>query len=247
MTETGKIGIRNYRLLSMLTLGQTPSIPVVSKVPTIILGMGALFGFPEQSNMLSIAAMVSSRRGLLISSYGASGRTQSLKLKMIDSFFKTSFKVDDGIMKEALLNFYTSSGKRKPDQIIIFRDGGSPDNVLHGTVIVNKVCHPKNNGFYLGTHAGMIGITRQTHYHVLLDQAGFSADDLQEFVHSLSYMYQRSSTAIFFMAPICYAHLATSQLGAIYEDSGCFRSIIESWWDVCSGSNLCTSAFQVEG
>ncbi|KAG8491667.1 hypothetical protein CXB51_014928 [Gossypium anomalum] len=153
----------------MLMLGQTPSIPVVSKVPTIILGMGTLFGFPEQSDMLSIAAMVSSRRGPLISSYGASG---------------LSDKVDNGIMKEALLDFYTSSGKRKPDQIIIFRDGGSPDNVLHGTVIVNKVCHPKNNGFYLGTHAGMIRITRQTHYHVLLDQAGFLADDLQEFLHS---------------------------------------------------------------
>ncbi|PPS15554.1 hypothetical protein GOBAR_AA05011 [Gossypium barbadense] len=109
----------------MLTLGQTPSIPVVSKVPTIILGM-------------------------------------------------VSNKVNDGIMREALLDFYTSSGKRKPDEIIIFRDEqGSPDNVLHGTVIDNKVCHPKNNDFYLGTHAGMIGITRQTHYHVLLDQAGF--------------------------------------------------------------------------
>ncbi|PPS20163.1 hypothetical protein GOBAR_AA00410 [Gossypium barbadense] len=166
----------------MLTLGQTPSIPVFSKVPTIILRMGALFGFPEQFDMSSIAAMVSSRRWPLIFSYGASGR------------------------------------KRKPDQIIIFRDGGSPDNVLHGTVIENKVSHPKNNDFYLGTHAGMIGITRQTHYHVLLDQARFSADDLQEFVHSLSYMYQRSTTAIFVVAPIYYAYLAASQLGAIYED-----------------------------
>ncbi|KHG00862.1 Protein argonaute 4 -like protein [Gossypium arboreum] len=46
---------------------------------------------------------------------------------------------------------------------------GSPDNVLHGIVIDNKVCHPKNNDSYLGTHAGMIGITRQTHYYVLLD------------------------------------------------------------------------------
>ncbi|PPS03857.1 hypothetical protein GOBAR_AA16800 [Gossypium barbadense] len=158
--------------------------------------------------------------------------------------------MDDGIMKEALLDFYTSSGKRKPDQIIIFRDGvsesqfnqvlikllrlassltrsgtlkivvivGSPDNVLHGTVLDNKVCHPKNNDSYLGTHAGMIGITRQTHYHVLLDQGWFSADDLQEFVHSLSDMYQRNTTSIFVVAPICYAHLAASQLGAIYED-----------------------------
>ncbi|PPS12955.1 hypothetical protein GOBAR_AA07686 [Gossypium barbadense] len=221
----------------MLMLGKTPSIPVVSKVPTIILGMGALFGFPEQSDVPSIAAMILSSKPV-------------------------SDKVDDGIMKEALLDFYTSSEKRKPDQIIIFRERvsesqfnqvlikllrlasslarsgtlkivviivrktiipsffqqGSPDNVLHGTVIDNKVCHPKNNDFYLGTHAGMIGITRQTHYHVLLDQAGFSVDDLQEFVHSLSYMYQRSTTAVFVVPPICYAHLAASQLGTIYED-----------------------------
>ncbi|PPR97288.1 hypothetical protein GOBAR_AA23383 [Gossypium barbadense] len=82
----------------MLTLGQTPSILVISKVPTIIIGMGALFGFPEQSDVPSIAAMI-------------------LSLKPV------SDKVDDGIMKEALLDFYTSLGKRKPDQIIIFRDG----------------------------------------------------------------------------------------------------------------------------
>ncbi|PPS09132.1 hypothetical protein GOBAR_AA11502 [Gossypium barbadense] len=98
----------------MLMLGQTPSIPVVSKIPTIILGMGALLGFPEQFDVPSIAAMI-------------------LSSKLV------SDKMDDGIMKEALLDFYTSSGKRKPDQIIIFRDGqGSPDNVLHGTVIDNK-------------------------------------------------------------------------------------------------------------
>ncbi|PPR92913.1 hypothetical protein GOBAR_AA27758 [Gossypium barbadense] len=101
---------------------------VVSKVPTIILGMGALFGFPEQSDVPS----------------------------MILSSKPVFDKVDDGIMKEALLDFYTSSGKRKPNQIIIFRDGvsefqfnqvliklsglqGSPDNVLHGIVIDNKL------------------------------------------------------------------------------------------------------------
>ncbi|KHG15613.1 Protein argonaute 4 -like protein [Gossypium arboreum] len=185
----------------MLTLGQTPSIPVVLKVPAIILGMGALFGSPEQSDVPSIAMMILSSKPVLD-------------------------KVDGGIMKEALLDFYTSSRKRKPDQIIIFRDGvsesqfnqKSPDNVLYGTVIDNKVCHPKNNDFYLGTHAGMIGITRQTHYHVLLDQAGFLADDLQESVHFLSYMYQKSTTTIFVVALIYDTHLAASQLGAIYED-----------------------------
>ncbi|PPR97652.1 hypothetical protein GOBAR_AA23017 [Gossypium barbadense] len=153
---------------------------VVSKVPTIILGMGALFGFPEQSNVPSTAAMA---------------------CKFLDEKWNPK---DYGYC--CTKNHHTK-----------FFQQGSPDKVLHCT-IDNKVCHPKNNDFYLGTHAGMIGITRQTHYHVLLDQAGFSADDLQEFVHSLSYIYQRSTTAIFVVAPICYANLEASQLGVIYED-----------------------------
>ncbi|PPS03076.1 hypothetical protein GOBAR_AA17598 [Gossypium barbadense] len=62
--------------------------------------MGALFGSPEQSDVPSIAVMILSSKPI-------------------------SDKVDDGIMKEALLDFYTSSGKRKPNQIIIFRDGVS--------------------------------------------------------------------------------------------------------------------------
>ncbi|KAK9022308.1 hypothetical protein V6N11_002584 [Hibiscus sabdariffa] len=262
-----KINAKLGGLNSMLTIER--SIPMVSKVPTIILGMDVSHGSPGQSDVPSIAAVVSSRQWPLISRYRAAVRTQSPKLEMIDSLFKPSGSDDDGIMREALLDFYSSSGKRKPDQIIIFRDGvsesqfnqvlnkeldqvieackfldenwnpkfvvivaqknhhtkffqqGSPDNVQPGTVIDNKVCHPKNNDFYLCAHAGMIGTTRPTHYHVLLDQVGFSADDLQELVHSLSYVYQRSTTAISVVAPICYAHLAASQLGQFmkFEDA----------------------------
>ncbi|KAK8498367.1 hypothetical protein V6N12_032919 [Hibiscus sabdariffa] len=265
-----KINAKLGGLNSMLAIEQTPSIPVVSKVPTIILGMDVSHGSPGQSDIPSIAAVVSSRQWPLISRYRASVRTQSPKLEMIDSLFKrVSDKEDEGIIREVLLDFYTSSGKRKPDQIIIFRDGvsesqfnqvlnieldqvmeackfldenwnpkfvvivaqknhhtkffqqGSPDNVPPGTVIDNKICHPKNNDFYLCAHAGMIGTTRPTHYHVLLDQIGFSADDLQELVHSLSYVYQRSTTAISVVAPICYAHLAASQVGTFikFEDA----------------------------
>ncbi|KAK8581489.1 hypothetical protein V6N12_071710 [Hibiscus sabdariffa] len=218
-----KINAKLGGLNSMLTIER--SIPMISNVPTIIMGMDVSHGSPGQSDVPSIAAVVSSRQWPLISRYRAAVRTQSPKLEMIDSLFKPSGKEDEGIMREALLDFYTSSGKRKPDQIIIFRDGvsesqfnqvlnkeldqvieknhhtkffqqGSPDNVQPGTVIDNKVCHPKNNDFYLCAHAGMIGTTRPTHYHILLDQIGFSADDLQELVHSLSYVYQRSTTAI---------------------------------------------------
>jgi hypothetical protein len=40
------------------------------------------------------------------------------------------------------------------------------------------------------------GTTRPTHYHILHDEIHFTADDLQDLVHSLSYVYQRSTTAI---------------------------------------------------
>ncbi|KAJ0083479.1 hypothetical protein Patl1_30201 [Pistacia atlantica] len=264
-----KINAKLGGLNSMLAVEHSPSIPIVSKAPTIILGMDVSHGSPGQSDIPSIAAVVSSRNWPLISRYRAAVRTQSPKVEMIDSLFKkVSDTEDEGIMRELLLDFYTSSGKRKPDQIIIFRDGvsesqfnqvlnieldqiieackfldekwcpkfvvivaqknhhtkffqsGSPDNVPPGTVIDNRVCHPKNNDFYLCAHAGMIGTTRPTHYHVLLDEVGFSADDLQELVHSLSYVYQRSTTAISVVAPICYAHLAAAQVGSFvkFED-----------------------------
>ncbi|XP_057953427.1 protein argonaute 4-like [Malania oleifera] len=258
-----KINAKLGGLNSVLAVEHSPSIPMVSKVPTLILGMDVSHGSPGQSDIPSIAAVVSSRQWPLISRYRASVRTQSPKVEMVDSLFKkVSDTVDEGILRELLLDFYVSSGKRKPDQIIIFRDGvsesqfnqvlnieldqiieackfldekwcpkfvvivaqknhhtkffqagGCPDNVPPGTVIDNKVCHPRNNDFYLCAHAGMIGTTRPTHYHVLLDEVGFSADDLQDLVHSLSYVYQRSTTAISVVAPICYAHLAATQVG----------------------------------
>ncbi|XP_009773871.1 protein argonaute 4 isoform X1 [Nicotiana tabacum] len=257
-----KINAKLGGLNSVLAVEHSPSIPMVSKVPTMILGMDVSHGSPGQSDVPSIAAVVSSRQWPSISRYRASVRTQSPKVEMIDNLFKkVSDTEDDGIMRELLLDFYVSSGKRKPEHIIIFRDGvsesqfnqvlnieldqlieackfldekwspkfviivaqknhhtkffqaGSPDNVPPGTIIDNKVCHPRNYDFYLCAHAGMIGTTRPTHYHVLLDEVGFSPDDLQDLVHNLSYVYQRSTTAISIVAPVSYAHLAATQVG----------------------------------
>ncbi|WVZ71609.1 hypothetical protein U9M48_020178 [Paspalum notatum var. saurae] len=256
-----KINAKLGGLNSMLQVETAPAIPLVSKVPTLILGMDVSHGSPGQSDVPSIAAVVSSREWPLISKYRASVRSQSAKMEMIDSLFKPNGTADDGLIRECLIDFYTSSGKRKPDQIIIFRDGvsesqfnqvlnieldqiieackfldekwnpkftlivaqknhhtkffmpGKPDNVPPGTVVDNKVCHPRNYDFYMCSHAGMIGTTRPTHYHILHDEIGFSPDDLQELVHSLSYVYQRSTTAISVVAPICYAHLAAAQVG----------------------------------
>ncbi|WJX64437.1 Protein argonaute-4 [Trifolium repens] len=264
-----KINAKLGGMNSLLGVEHNPSIPIVSKAPTLILGMDVSHGSPGQTDIPSIAAVVSSRQWPMISKYRACVRTQGAKVEMIDNLFKpVSDDVDEGIIRELLIDFYSSSGNRKPDNIIIFRDGvsesqfnqvlnielsqiieackfldeswnpkflvivaqknhhtkffqpGSPDNVPPGTVVDNKICHPRNYDFYLCAHAGMIGTSRPTHYHVLLDEIGFSPDDLQELVHSLSYVYQRSTTAISVVAPICYAHLAASQVGQFmkFED-----------------------------
>ncbi|KAF2284877.1 hypothetical protein GH714_031784 [Hevea brasiliensis] len=94
------------------------------------------------------------------------------------------------------------------------------ENVPPGTVVDTKIVHPRNYDFYMCAHAGMIGTSRPAHYHVLLDEIGFSPDDLQSLIHSLSYVYQRSTCAISIVAPVCYAHLAAQQMGQFmkFED-----------------------------
>ncbi|MCI25728.1 protein argonaute 4-like [Trifolium medium] len=158
--------------------------------------MDVSHGSPGQTDIPSIAVVVSSRNWPMISKYRACVRTQGSKVEMIDNLFKpVSDKEDEGIRRELLIYFYTSSGNRKPDNIIIFRDGvsesqfnqvlnielsqiieackfldetwnpkflvtvaqknhhtkffqpGSPDNVSPGTVVDNKVCHPRNYNF----------------------------------------------------------------------------------------------------
>uniref|UniRef100_A0A0E0AHX1 Piwi domain-containing protein n=1 Tax=Oryza glumipatula TaxID=40148 RepID=A0A0E0AHX1_9ORYZ len=89
----------------------------------------------------------------------------------------------------------------------------APDNVPPGTVVDSGIVHPRQYDFYMCAHAGPIGTSRPTHYHVLHDEIGFLPDDVQKLVLSLSYVYQRSTTAISVVAPICYAHLAAAQMG----------------------------------
>ncbi|KAL2938774.1 Protein argonaute 16 [Bienertia sinuspersici] len=90
---------------------------------------------------------------------------------------------------------------------------GVAGNVPPGTVVDTEVVHPRNYDFYMCAHGGMIGTLRPVHYHVLLDEIGFSPDELQNFIHALSYVNQRSTHATSVVAPISYAHHAARQVG----------------------------------
>ncbi|XP_062194678.1 protein argonaute 16 [Phragmites australis] len=278
-----KINAKLGGMNSKLALEHRQMIPVVTQIPTLILGMDVSHGSPGRADIPSIAAVVGSRCWPLISRYRASVRTQSPKVEMIDSLFKPlDDGKDDGIIRELLLDFYQTSQQRKPSQIIIFRDGvsesqfsqvlnvelnqiikayqnmgqgdppkftviiaqknhhtklfqaNSPDNVPPGTVVDSGIVHPRQYDFYMCAHAGPIGTSRPIHYHVLLDEIGFPADDLQKLVLSLSYVYQRSTTAISVVAPICYAHLAAAQMGQFLK--------FEEFAETSSGSGVHSSS-----
>lgn len=260
-----KINAKFGGLNSVLAAEFGHRIPKISGKPTIIIGMDVSHGSPGHADSPSISAVVASREWPLISRYRASVRTQSPKVEMIEALHKRlPTGKDVGMIKELLLDFYQTCNpppnvERKPQQMIIFRDGVSESqfdqvlnvelqailkacndiedgyrpkvtliiaqknhhtklfptgqgNVHPGTIVDAQICHPRNFDFYLCPQAGPIGTSRPTHYHVLLDENSFTVDDLQILVHVLSYVYQRSTTAISSVAPINYAHLAATQM-----------------------------------
>ncbi|KAL6566896.1 argonaute 5 [Orobanche minor] len=81
-------------------------------------------------------------------------------------------------------------------------------NILPGTVVDTKICHPHEFDFYLCSHAGIQGTSRPAHYHVLFDEIGFTADQLQILTNCLCYTYARCTRSVSIVPPAYYAHLA---------------------------------------
>ncbi|CAM8949612.1 unnamed protein product [Rhodiola kirilowii] len=98
-------------------------------------------------------------------------------------------------------------------------------NVLPGTVVDRKICHPTEFDFYLNSHAGIQGTSRPTHYHVLFDENKFDADQLQSLTNNLCYTYARCTKSVSIVPPAYYAHLLAFRAryyveGSDLSDSG---------------------------
>ncbi|KAG1330043.1 protein argonaute PNH1 [Cocos nucifera] len=91
------------------------------------------------------------------------------------------------------------------------KDRSSTDksgNILPGTVVDSKICHPNEFDFYLCSHAGIQGTSRPAHYHVLWDENNFTADEMQTLTNNLCYTYARCTRSVSVVPPAYYAHLA---------------------------------------
>lgn len=69
-------------------------------------------------------------------------------------------------------------------------------NILPGTVVDGDICHPYEYDFFMNSHAGIQGTSRPAHYHVVVDENGFSQDFLQLLTYRcvVSCMYVHVST-----------------------------------------------------
>ncbi|WIA39818.1 hypothetical protein OEZ86_005871 [Tetradesmus obliquus] len=81
-------------------------------------------------------------------------------------------------------------------------------NCLPGTVVDSEICHPTQFDFFLNSHAGLQGHNKPAHYHVLVDENGFSADALQLFTYWQCYLYCRCTRSVSYVPAAYYAHLA---------------------------------------
>ncbi|KAM1026662.1 hypothetical protein TB2_039490 [Malus domestica] len=107
-------------------------------------------------------------------------------------------------------------------------------NILPGTVVDSKICHPTEFDFYLCSHAGIqamifpCGTSRPAHYHVLWDENKFTADELQSLTNNLCYTYARCTRSVSIVPPAYYAHLAAFRARFYMEpetsDSGSMTS-----------------------
>ncbi|PRQ58743.1 putative post-transcriptional gene silencing PAZ-Argonaute family [Rosa chinensis] len=206
-----KVGGRN----TVLNDAIQRSIPLVNDDPTIIIGADVAHPQPGEDSSPSIAAVVASMdwpevykyRGVLD---GVSeGQFSQVLLYEMDVIRKACASLEEGYMPPV-----TFAVVQKRHHTRLFLAGNKSHrkcNVLPGTTVDTKICHPTEFDFYLTSHAAIQGTSCPTHYHVLFDENKFSVDALQILTNNLCYTYARCTRAVSVVPPVYYAHLAASR------------------------------------
>ncbi|KAL8140752.1 hypothetical protein V2J09_006773 [Rumex salicifolius] len=135
------------------------------------------------------------------------GQFAQVLLYEMDAIRKACASLEDGYMPRVT---FVIVQKRHHTRLFAtdFNMTDRSGNILPGTVVDTKICHPSQFDFYLCSHAGLQGTSRPTHYHVLFDENNFTADLLQLLTNSLCYTYARCTKSVSVVPPAYYAHLA---------------------------------------
>ena len=110
------------------------------------------------------------------------------------------------------IHLYTdlNLGKRHHTRFYPTNSDGADNkgNPKAGTVVDRGVTAIYEFDFFLQAHGGLQGTTKPTHYYVVHDEMGFTADDLQTLTNNVSYMFARATKAVSLVSPAYYADLA---------------------------------------
>ncbi|RLN81527.1 hypothetical protein BBO99_00003659, partial [Phytophthora kernoviae] len=104
-------------------------------------------------------------------------------------------------------------------------------NVKAGTVVDSGICHPIENDFYLMSHAGLQGTSRPTHYHVLVNEIGFTADELQTLTYRLCYTFARCTRSVSMVPSAYYSHLVAFRARFFLVDGSDTASSVSGFSD----------------
>jgi len=91
------------------------------------------------------------------------------------------------------------------------QQGDRNGNPMPGTLVETGVTHPFENDFFLNSHAAIKGTARPMHYHVLLNEAGISNEEIQQLIYEQCYQYIRATTPVSQHPAIYYAHIASNR------------------------------------
>ncbi|KAH0832184.1 Piwi-domain-containing protein [Lanmaoa asiatica] len=81
-------------------------------------------------------------------------------------------------------------------------------NPRPGTIVDQGITAVFDFDFYLQAHAGLQGHAKPTHYTVVYDESRLGADEVQQGIHTTSYLYARATRAVSLIPPAYYADLA---------------------------------------
>lgn len=81
-------------------------------------------------------------------------------------------------------------------------------NTRPGTVVDKGITSVFDFDFYLQAHAGLQGHVKGTHYTVIYDENHLGADEVQQGIHTSSYLYARATKAVSLVPAAYYADLA---------------------------------------
>lgn len=80
------------------------------------------------------------------------------------------------------------------------------------------IVHPYQNNFYLNSHHAFQGVNHPSLYHVLLDEIGFTVDELQLLTYHLCFTDPRSSASEAIPSVVHQADLAAFKARDLFYD-----------------------------